>query len=562
MVRFEGTDERKGRGMRSVRFRIVALFALVAVAFAICTAAWHMSEQENMLRLVETSRRERQRVYSSVLDTRLKQLDTTVLDYTLWDDFAQYTQTRDENFVVNQVDLSTDTMQTAALWVFDEKGNLIHAHGVSDGTDEYGRTLSPEFVVEHFSTRTQVKRYFIKHLSHYDEIVGTSIHRSKDIERTGKIYGYFVVSRPWRNSDLRELGRLANAEVRFSEGNLESDGSLEGGEQGLIPSTEALQLKDENGSPVVNILFNAENKLAWEMRANLYRATNIILIFAGTIIGMAFLCIVLWVGRPLKAIVRGLESDDPTDLRKMLEKDDEFARIALLIQAFFDQRDAIALHNSELEERVAQRTEALENAYDLTIEGWAKALELRDHETEGHSRRVTEMSVLIGRRMGLTDEELVDLRRGALIHDIGKVGIPDSILFKDGPLTAEERRIMERHPVMAYEMFKDIPFLERSLPVALHHHERWDGRGYPYGLKGEKIPLFARIFALADVWDALRSDRPYRAAWTEETVRAHIGSLSGSHFDPQVVDIYLSLSEEEIAAIRGERHKFRKDKAA
>ncbi len=565
MVRFEGTDERRGKGMRSVRFRIVALFVLVGVGFSVSTATWHMTERENLFRMVEVNRKERKRAYESAINTRLKQLDTTVLDYTLWDDFVEYIADPDPVFAKEQVDLSTDTMHTTALWVYDVNGKLVHAYGTFPGADAHGKSLSPEFVKHSFATRSKVKRYFLSTSRGVNEVVGSSIHGSRDTERTGKIYGFFVVSRPWTNRDLFEISKVANAYVSFRERNADSNAAhvaQRGNADDPAPSVESIALPGPEGSPAAHVDFTSENVLAKEMFANIGRATRVVLAFAVTIIGLAFLCIIKWVGRPLAKIKASLEDDNAEPLRDMSKRDDEFAQIALMIHAFFDQRDSIARHNADLEQRVVQRTQALQTAYDLTIEGWAKALELRDHETEGHSRRVTEMSVAIGVAMGLTDEQIVHLRRGALLHDIGKVGIPDSILFKDGPLTPDERAVMEQHPLMAYEMFKDIPFLEPALPVALHHHERWDGEGYPHGLKGEDIPISARIFALADVWDALRSDRPYRAAWTEERVRDHIASLAGSHFDPEVVQVYLNMPGDVLQSIRGEYQSRAERKAA
>ncbi|HLE29207.1 MAG TPA: HD-GYP domain-containing protein, partial [Anaerolineales bacterium] len=146
--------------------------------------------------------------------------------------------------------------------------------------------------------------------------------------------------------------------------------------------------------------------------------------------------------------------------------------------------------------------------------------------------------------MGMSDAERVHLRRGALLHDIGKMGVPDAILLKPGPLTDEEWEIMRQHPQYAYELLSPILYLRPALGIPYYHHEKWDGAGYPRGLKGEQIPLAARIFAVVDVWDALRSDRPYRAAWPAERVREHIRSLAGTHFDPQVVEAFLSMIEE------------------
>ena len=166
-------------------------------------------------------------------------------------------------------------------------------------------------------------------------------------------------------------------------------------------------------------------------------------------------------------------------------------------------------------------------------------MDLRDHETEGHSRRVTEMTLRLARAMGLDEAELVHVRRGALLHDIGKMGIPDAILLKPGTLTDEEWQVMRRHPTYAYEMLSPIAFLRPALEIPYCHHEKWDGTGYPRGLKGEQIPLAARIFAAVDIWDALRSDRPYRKGWPEERVCEHIASLAGTHLDPAVVAAFL-----------------------
>ena len=200
---------------------------------------------------------------------------------------------------------------------------------------------------------------------------------------------------------------------------------------------------------------------------------------------------------------------------------------------------AIAIDSANLLRDLQRSHSSLVSAYDATIEGWARALDLRDKETEGHTRRVTEMTLQLGRAMGLENDELIQMRRGALLHDIGKLGIPDSILLKPGKLTPEEWQIMRCHPGYAYEWLAPISFLKPALDIPYCHHERWDGTGYPRGLKGEQIPLSARIFAAVDIWDALRSDRPYRKGWTEEKVIEHLRSLAGNHLDPKVVDHFL-----------------------
>jgi putative two-component system response regulator len=196
-----------------------------------------------------------------------------------------------------------------------------------------------------------------------------------------------------------------------------------------------------------------------------------------------------------------------------------------------------------LQERENLRTanKRLSDAYEATIEGWSHAMDLRDRETEGHSRRVTELSIKLAQAMGMSEEEIVHLRHGALLHDMGKIGIPDSILHKPDDLTEQEWAIMRQHPRFAFEMLNSIEYLREALEIPYFHHEKWDGTGYPQGLKGEQIPIAARIFAVADVWDALTSDRPYRPDWSREAALNYIQEQSGKHFDPRVVELFFKV---------------------
>ncbi|MFT3896081.1 MAG: PAS domain S-box protein [Anaerolineales bacterium] len=204
---------------------------------------------------------------------------------------------------------------------------------------------------------------------------------------------------------------------------------------------------------------------------------------------------------------------------------------------------SFALDSIEAENKRNRAEQNLADAYDTTLEGWAKALELRDKETEGHSRRVTETTLTVARAMGFSEAELVHIRRGSILHDIGKMGIPDDILRKNGPLTEEDKNVVVKHPITAYELLKPIAYLKPALDIPYCHHEKWDGSGYPRALKGEQIPLAARIFAVVDVWDALSSDRPYRSAWSREKVADYLRNESGKHFDPRVVDVFLKMLE-------------------
>ncbi len=206
---------------------------------------------------------------------------------------------------------------------------------------------------------------------------------------------------------------------------------------------------------------------------------------------------------------------------------------------------AIAIDNSELFENLQNSHAELSMAYEKTLEGWASALELRDHDTEGHTRRATELTVRLAEAMGLNEGEIIQLYRGALLHDIGKMGVPDSIVLKPGPLTDEEWVCMRKHPQYAYDLLSPITYLHGAVDIPYSHHEKWDGSGYPRGLKGEQIPLPARIFAVVDVWDALISDRPYRKAWTPAKSREYIQEQSGRHFDPQVVQFFMKELDKE-----------------
>jgi putative nucleotidyltransferase with HDIG domain len=231
--------------------------------------------------------------------------------------------------------------------------------------------------------------------------------------------------------------------------------------------------------------------------------------------------------------------------RSLLDPDQEWLNFLETLAG----QAAIAIESTSLFADLQQMNEELIKAYDSTIEGWSHALDLRDKETEGHTLRVTELTLELARAFGFGEAELVHVRRGALLHDIGKMGIPDRILLKEGPLTPDEWEIMRKHPVYAHEMLLPIEYLRQTLDIPYCHHEKWDGSGYPRGLKGEEIPLIARIFAVIDVWDAVTSDRPYRPAWSREKALAHIQEQISTHFDPHVVEVFLGLIKQKQAVI-------------
>jgi PAS domain S-box-containing protein/putative nucleotidyltransferase with HDIG domain len=223
--------------------------------------------------------------------------------------------------------------------------------------------------------------------------------------------------------------------------------------------------------------------------------------------------------------------------RRRIAPDDEWHEFLQTVAA----QAAIAIAKANLIAGLKRSHDELTLSYDRTIEGWARALDLKDQETEGHSRRVTELSVALAARLGIRGEELMHVRRGALLHDIGKMGVPDAILLKPGKLDREEWEVMKRHTTHGYELLKPIPFLWPALEIPYLHHERWDGTGYPLGLKGDEIPRAARIFAIVDVYDALTNDRPYRPAWSREEALAYIASQAGRQFDPAIAAEFLRM---------------------
>ena len=211
-----------------------------------------------------------------------------------------------------------------------------------------------------------------------------------------------------------------------------------------------------------------------------------------------------------------------------------------MAQAFAHQA-AAAIENARLFKGIQSSLEELNQAYESTIEGWSRAMDLRDKETEGHTLRVTSMTAKLAQVMGISGDQLMHIRRGALLHDIGKMGVPDRILLKPDNLSDDELLIMRQHPKFAYDMLSPIDYLNPALEIPYCHHERWDGKGYPRSLKGKQIPLAARLFSVVDVWDALTSDRPYRPAWTQLEAIEYIKELSGEHFDPDIVDKFVEM---------------------
>ena len=239
----------------------------------------------------------------------------------------------------------------------------------------------------------------------------------------------------------------------------------------------------------------------------------------------------------------GLEAGADDFLSKPVDRAELRARVRTITR--LNRYRLLSVERKEAEQERVRLLLEVTQAYDATIEAWSLALEIRDLDIQGHCRRVAEMTVKVAAAMGLAGDDLVHIRRGAFLHDIGKIALPDSILRKPGPLTHEEWESMRRHPEVAYELLSKISFLRPAITIPYCHHEKWDGSGYPRGLAGEEIPLAARIFTVVDVWDALSSERSYNGAWNRADVTAYCRDQAGSHFDPQVVDAFLGVLERE-----------------
>jgi HD-GYP domain-containing protein (c-di-GMP phosphodiesterase class II) len=256
-----------------------------------------------------------------------------------------------------------------------------------------------------------------------------------------------------------------------------------------------------------------------------------------------------WLKYHTRLQVKALEWDHSKDVSRLI-RGKELQEAEQLLATAGSQKDPqptsmqrlyVLASRTDEDEQLLRTSEELRVAYDTTLEGWSRALDLRDRETEGHTQRVTEMTVQLAHRLGISESELIHIRRGAILHDIGKIGIPDSILHKPSALTNEEWKIIRRHPTYAYEMLQPITYLRQALDIPYCHHEKWDGTGYPRGLKGEEIPLHARLFAVVEVYDGLMSDRPYRPAWPSDQVLEYIRDQSGKHFDPEIVKTFLEM---------------------
>lgn len=531
----------------TVNRKILLLCSTFAVLFLSGILLWNATENRRTQEAAEAGLRDMTKRIDSLVKMNQGTMDALLQRYTLWTDLARSIPKFRPDAGETIFNPLVEDGRVDGVHLFNSKGNPIYSTGRDRATRFAMLGMTEEHITELFAEQAKEAHFFLQDKEGWVEVFGSPVTTSDDVSRRKDPSGYLFVSRRWDPSLMEQLEGLAGTAIQIAS----KDGDI----AEVATAKKATDIPGiyilfgPNQRPVAVLRFDASRQ--WMSIANARnRAIFVFIVFALALTLLLTAAFYRWVGRPLRKTTQVLLTGDLTQLDSLERSGVEFDQLAGLIAMFFMQRDKLAKSNEELEARVHERTKELREAYEATIEGWSRALEFRDQETEGHCRRVTWMAVRLAQEMGIAGEELLHLRRGALLHDIGKMGIPDSILLKPGKLSPEERKVMEQHTIYAYQMLEPIVFLRSALDIPLYHHEKFDGTGYPYGLKKKQIPLSARIFAVVDVWDALRSDRPYRESWTEERVRDYIVEQAGTHFDPEVVEAFLKIPDSEKLALR------------
>ncbi len=520
--------------MISVRWRIILLLSVLMAAFWGGIGLQSRLEEQKIARFATLQHTEKRELIQRLLTLKSVTLEATASDYSVWDDLVNYLHIPHRKWAASNLDTALTSVHLQAIWCYDL--SLRQRYKGFDPAYSHlpQNVLTPDRARRLFANQTSA-RFFLPYRDTVIEIRGSTVHASKDTQRKGKRFGYFLVGKVWDVGLLKELSDLAQCRLLIKslrDGQIWKERSSNDAEFEMsVPFADAQnrthsELIAQSDLPAIVVLRESSRTLQKQF---LLFAVSVLLFLAG--------CLLNWINVPLKLLTVALKRQSTQPLEHIVSQRTEFGEMARLIADSFTQKAERATLLQQIQATNAEVTDA----YDATIEGWSRALDLRDEETEGHSRRVTEWSVRLAGQMGIGGETLVYLRRGALLHDVGKLGIPDAILLKPGKLTPEEWCIMRMHPTYAYEWLSAIAYLKPSLDIPYCHHEKWDGSGYPQGLKGEEIPFAARIFAIVDVWDALTSDRPYREAMAAQEACDYIVSCSGTHFDPQVVEAFLTL---------------------
>ena len=546
----------------SVRTRILLLLSFLAAAFLAALLSWQSLGRRQAEQLSRQSRQEMTVTDEKELTLKGEALQSLACDYTFWDEMVTFVHSRSPKWAAQNLDTALSTYDTDGVWIYDTRMAPVYSVCSKDAETLKRFPLALPALRETLR-HSHFCHFFVQTPRGLLEVRGATIQATSDAKRTGPSFGYFFTGRLWDQPYLASLCELTGAQVRLTAPD-SVDAPAPGSEtDGVFPLSQTLT--GWRGQPVSRLETVAQRPGIRELNRSTGKALALFVAFAVLLLGLLSVCLLRWVSRPLRLISTSLRTQQPSLLGPLQADCTEFGTLAALVRTFFEQRaellaevqdrmraeDALQRAHDGLEARVAERTAelaeangALQRAYTATIEGWSRAMDLKDHETEGHCRRVTEMTVRLAQSFGVDQEQVLQIQRGALLHDIGKMGIPDHILLKPGSLTDDEWDVMRRHPTFALEMLWPIDFLRPAIEIPWCHHEKWDGTGYPRGLKGDEIPLPARLFAIVDVWDALRSDRPYRKGWPLSQVCDHLYAQAGTHFDPAVVERFVGLIAE------------------
>lgn len=561
------------RSMRA-RLGIVAVITILTICGGL--VAWREFELQQAREQTSTVLQERQRLCEKVVRERSARLHVMVCDFAEWPEFKSALAGTDTRILESHA-LPAARRRSASFRLIDRNGKTIfESKGLPKTLGVRPHWYTEKFVREKSmggqfpgflnappkATFPQLQYFFFDEGKLYESAI-SPLYGKVPTEKSTPI-GYVVACQPWSAQTLQNLGQLTDTRVEFKPLAKERIQKLTESTTGLrvdIPGIDA--------PPLGDLVFEFKSDF---VISTVDRTRQRTFIFAGLTMIVCACFIMLtqrWFVAPIQKMGVALEEGTPDPVENLVDDPTELGHVANALVENFSQKkrlefmacelkvlneslrnanDEVTKSNCQLlkineilEARVQERTVELSKAYEATIVGWSKAMDSRDQETEGHTQRVAKMALLLAKSMGLTPKQQQDIYYGALVHDIGKIGIPDAILLKNDKLSVEEFEVMKSHTRLAHEMLKDIEFLKDSIEVPLCHHERWDGEGYPNGLAGEEIPFLARVFAVADVWDALRSHRPYRAAWSEKETREYITSQSGTHFDPKVVEAFLAL---------------------
>ena len=498
--------------------RLVLAIGLLCAAALLAASVERRDAEARLARMSADATRERARTIRTLLAGVAERPAAFIATNGAWDELAGDVEAGRPGLASESLASSWDRHAIRGLFVYRRDGSLLETVRPNPALRGWhpGRVLEIRGSV---GPGLPARRFFARTPAGLARVFVTTVARSADEARKGRVYGYLVAMRYWKDADLRDLARMTGTRV-----SIVTKEARQARATALTPDRFAWfePLTDARGRTFAYRAFEANSPELAQYGIAMLRGQALVVLLVVGLLAVLGVLLGYTVGRPLRLMRAAVESGSTDRLGRLLEDPTEIGDQARLIESWFLLKGELTNTNEWLEHQVRERTRELNEAYLGTIRSLVTALEFRDQETKGHCERVTGMAETIARRLRLSEIEIDDLKRGALLHDIGKIAIPDVVLLKPGKLTEPERAMMETHASIGYEMLRDIRFLERSLDVCRSHHEKWDGTGYPEGLAGEDIPLAARIFAVADVWDALSTTRPYRTAWPPERVRAHI----------------------------------------